>query len=130
MPAFSPVFGYDSCTDAATYIENRAQPHKTGCGSFDKVVKNLIGDRFMKGTFISEAPDIQFERFKFNTLLVRNILKCQRGKIRLTGLGAQAGKLRHAAAATQSELRQADKRGPRESALPVSHARRPGWSQR
>jgi hypothetical protein len=50
----------------------------------------------VKSTFVPETPDIYFERFKFNTLPVRNILKRQCGEIRLTGLRTQTCKLRNA----------------------------------
>ena len=49
----------------------------------------------MKGAFIPEAPHVQFEGFDLHTVDIGNILKLQRGEIRLTVFRSQTRKLKN-----------------------------------
>jgi hypothetical protein len=95
LPLGVTVLGDDGGVDAAAHVEVRGQPHEAWLGDFDQVIQDAIGHRLVKGTFVTERPDVEFERLQFHTALIRHVFELERGEIGLTGLGTQAGELRH-----------------------------------
>lgn len=79
--------------DSSAYIEPTLDAHETGAACADQIVQNAVGHGFMKCSLVAEGSDIKFERFQFDTRLVRKILDENRGEVRLPGLRAQARKL-------------------------------------
>lgn len=94
MPTGLAVLGNNVGKDAATHEEFCCQAHEFGLCGVDQIIQNAIGYGFVKRAFFTERPDIQLEAFQLDTFLVWDVIQNQRGKIRLTGFGAQTGKFR------------------------------------
>ena len=67
--------------------------HEPGLDGDDQVVQNAVGDCLMEGPFITVGPQIEFEGFQFHAEFFGDVSDLDRGKIRLAGLGTEAGKL-------------------------------------
>ena len=91
--------------DAAANIEFCGQAHESGLRGRNKVIKNAVGHGLMESTLVAIGPDIQFEAFELDAPLVCDVIEVERGKIRLAGLRAQAGKLRNLHANQKIALR-------------------------
>src|SRR5690606_41916896 len=48
------------------------------------------------GALVAERPHVQLQRLEFHALLVRYVGDVDHAEVRLAGLGAQAGEVRHA----------------------------------
>lgn len=81
---------------APAYIETCREAGIPRCHGLHQIIQNLIGDRFVKGTLIAVGPHIEFQGLEFDAQLVRDVVEEKRGKIGLSGLGAQTAKLGHA----------------------------------
>ena len=81
--------------DAAADIEVRRQPHEAWRHGRDQVLKDAVGHRLVEGPLVTVGPDIEFEGLEFHTEPFRDVFQRQLGKVRLSGLWAQTGELRH-----------------------------------
>ncbi len=95
LPAFGAVFDDDVRVNAAPNLELGSQAHEARPGGDNEITEYLVGDRFVKRSFLAEAPDVEFERLEFHAKLVGNVLEEQLREIRLARFRAQAGKLGH-----------------------------------
>ena len=59
--------------DTAPYVKVCFYPHEAGLGGVHQVVEDSVGNGFMKSAFVSEGPDIEFQRLEFYTEPIRNI---------------------------------------------------------
>ena len=66
----------------------------TGMEQFDQVGHDDIDAIFMEVAVISEAEKVEFQRFTFYHVLVRDVGNINGSKIWLTGFWTQAGKFR------------------------------------
>ena len=96
VPADLPVFHHDIGINPATDIEFRAQSHEARLAGADQFVEYPVGDVLVECAFIAKRPDIQFEGFQFDALLVGNVFEEQCGEVRLASFRTEAGKLRRA----------------------------------
>ncbi len=94
MPARLAVFRDHIGKDATAHKKSGGETHETRLGRFNQIIQYAIGHVLMKMSFIAERPDIQFETFEFDAVLLGHIIQQQRGEIRLAGLGAQTGEFR------------------------------------
>jgi hypothetical protein len=67
-----------------------------GIKKLNQITQNVIGDVFVKYLLIAKTIDVELERLKFYTPLVRNVLNANRGEIRKAASWADAGELRAA----------------------------------
>lgn len=92
FPAWLAMFGYDIGEDAAAHVEFCRQPHETGCGGCNQVVQDMVGDGLMECALVAKGPDVEFQAFQFDALLIRDVIQIQGGEIGLSGFRAQTGK--------------------------------------
>ena len=88
------MFGDDVGEDAAAHVEAGGEAHEPGLGGADEVVEDAVGDVLVEVAFVAEAPDVEFEALQFDAAAVGDVVKRQRGEVRLPGLGTEAGELR------------------------------------
>jgi hypothetical protein len=88
------MFRHDVGEDAAAHVELGSETHKARLGGSDQVIQDTVGDILVEMAFVAERPDVELEAFQFDALLISDIVKDERGKIWLAGLGTQAGELR------------------------------------
>lgn len=89
------MFDHDIRVDSAAHVELGTQTQKARVEQVDQGVGQLVGHGFMKGAPITKGPQIKLERLELDATLVGDVVEVQRGEIRLPGLWAQAGELRH-----------------------------------
>lgn len=105
FPAFLAVLGGHMRVDATAHIEHGGEAHIARLGSFDQFVEDLVGYGFVEAAFVAEAPEVHLQCLQFHAGFVGNVFQIQRAKIRLAGLGTEAGELGHAHANGEIALR-------------------------
>src|SRR5690606_39011417 len=95
LPAGPHVLGDDRGMDAATHVELGRQAHEARRGGAGQVVEDLVGDRLVEAAAVAEGPEVQLQRFQLDAQRIGHVFELQRGEVRLPGLRAQAGELRH-----------------------------------
>ena len=80
--------------DTPTDKEIGLDRHVAGLHGLHQIVQDLIRDRLMERAFVAVAPKIELEAFQLHAEFIRHVANADRGKIRLTGLGAEARELR------------------------------------
>ena len=83
----------DGRENATAHIKPGDQAHESWPRGGDQVIQNLIGNRFVKSSFVAIRPDVQLQAFEFDTFAISYVVKIQGGKIGLTGFGTKAGEL-------------------------------------
>ncbi len=94
LPAFLAVLGDNVGEDAAAHVELGGEPHEAGLGRLDQIVEDAVGDVLVEVTFLAETPHVELQALQFDAGLVGNVVKDQRGEIRLPGLGAKTREFR------------------------------------
>lgn len=92
-PAGLTVVCNDRGENAAAHVEFCRETQITRFQGCNQVIDNPVCHRFVESVLVAERPDIELEAFKFDTLLVRNIIQNQGREIGLSGFGTQTGKL-------------------------------------
>src|ERR1700676_5007007 len=93
-PAGLPVFRHHGRINTASHVEFSQKAHESRRGRRHQVSQYFVGHRLVKCAAAAERPNIEFQGFQFDTELMRNVFQLERGEIRLSGLRAQAAKLR------------------------------------
>lgn len=93
-PAVRLVFNDNRRVDAAANIEFCGDAHKARLAGGDQVVQNLVADRLVECTLVTERPDIKLECLELHTACVRYVLEMERCEVRLACLRAQTRKFR------------------------------------
>src|SRR6056297_563787 len=81
--------------DTAADVEIRRQPQEAGVRGSHQILQDPVGDRLVEGALVTERPHVELQGFQFDAADIGNVLEVQRGEVRLAGLRAQAGELRH-----------------------------------
>ena len=91
LPAFLAMLGNDVGENAATYVELGGQTHEARLQGFDEIVKDAVGDGFVKTALVAERPDVELQAFEFDAGFLGDVVENQGGEVRLSGHRAQAG---------------------------------------
>ena len=78
---------------AAAHIEVADHRHLARLTGGDQIVEDPVGHGLVKRAFIAVGPQIELERFEFETDLVRHVGDADGGEVGLAGPGADASKL-------------------------------------
>lgn len=95
FPTRLAMLDHDVGEDAAPYVPLGSQAQEARRDGAHDVVDDLIGDGFMEGALVAEAPGIELQAFQFDTKLVGDVVDNQHREIRLAGQRAQAGEFGH-----------------------------------
>ena len=87
------MFGDDVGVNPAAHIPAGGDASETGGNGGDYFVEYVVGDFFVEGTDIAEAPHEHFQRFELNAGGVCNVFNREVRKIGLAGERAVAGEL-------------------------------------
>ena len=90
------MLGNDRRINTTTHIEIGRQAHEVGLTDVHQRVEYAVGDVFVEGALVPERPDIQLQRFQFDTAPMRYVFQVEHGKIRLSCFRAQTGELGYA----------------------------------
>lgn len=84
----------DPRRDAATGCELGHERHPSRLENGDQIIKNSIGDVFVKDPFVAKCLEVQFEALEFHAGALWNVAKRKGAKIGLPRLGANRSKFR------------------------------------
>ena len=85
------IVNADGNGDATAHAELSYDFATTRFQGGDQIVQDSVGDVFMKHAFISEGPEIEFERLRLDNLLIRHIAYGDAGEIGLACGRADTG---------------------------------------
>ena len=88
------VVGKGNDGDAAAGIEGAEHLQIAGSHELDEVVEDHVDAILVEIALIPEAEEIELERFALDHPLIRDVTDRDRGKIGLSGHGAEGGELR------------------------------------
>ena len=89
------MLGHHRRIDAAAHQKLGGQAHEARVRGLDQVVEDPVGDVLVEGAFLAEGPDVELQGLEFHAARIGHVVQLQGGEVRLAGLGAQAGELRH-----------------------------------
>ena len=93
FPAGLTMLGTNGCIDAATNPPAGFKTHEAGVHRLNEIIQNAVGDIFVKVSFIAVAPHVELQGLKLEILFVGNVVKYERGEVRLPGQRTKAGEL-------------------------------------
>ena len=79
--------------DAAADEEVALDAYPLGLGGLHQVIEDLVGDGFVEGALVAEAPEVELERLGFHAELVGLVEDPQLREIRLARERTKAGEL-------------------------------------
>lgn len=83
------MFGGNGGINSSANVKLGGEADVTRVEGAYQVVEDLVGQVLVKTTLVAVTPEVKFPRFKFNAILIRNILQFQCGKVGLAGFWAQ-----------------------------------------
>ena len=87
------MFGDDVGVNPAAHIPAGGDASETGGNGGDYFVEYVVGDFFVEGADIAEAPHEHLKRLQLDAGLIRDVLNGEVRKIGLAGERAVAGEL-------------------------------------
>jgi len=87
------MLGHDVGVNPAAYVPPGRYSGEAGRNGHDDLVEHVVGDSFVEGADIAEAPHEHLERLQLDAGLVRDVLNGEVRKIGLAGERAVAGEL-------------------------------------
>ncbi len=93
LPAFFAVLRHHVGVDAAAHVPLGGDAGEAWLGGFDDVVQDVVGDFFVEGAFVAEAPHVHLQALEFDAEFVGHYVDGEGGKVGLAGQRAMAGEL-------------------------------------
>lgn len=87
------MFGDDVGVNPTANVPSSRNTGETGENRGDDFVEHVVGDFFVEGTDVSEAPHEHFERLEFDAGLISDVLNGEVREVGLAGQRAVAGEL-------------------------------------
>ena len=85
------MFGQDLDPDPAPGVEIDFDPAPLGSQCIDQVVEQQVGEVFVEDPLVPIGPEVKFQGFRFDDLLIGDVTDEDFGEVRLSGFGAKAG---------------------------------------
>jgi hypothetical protein len=80
--------------NSAADVEIADHRHFTRTARGNQIIENLVDDGFVESASIAKRPEIEFQRFQFDTELVGDVFDFDCGEIGLAGARAYTGEFR------------------------------------